>query len=233
MLVLSWYEIIIRVFFAVFIGGVVGIEREYKNRPAGMRTHILVCLGSAMIALLECLTRQEMIASGALDNVTMTFGRLSAQVVSGIGFLGAGTIFISQKKIAGLTTAASLWNAACLGLMTGFGFYWIALGCCAIVLLVLTILQRIIHVNAIKRVEVKFIYRTETLNYINAYFEQKNIKILDVDFHIESKEDSPESGHNMYTNLYTLHLPNKVSYTEIVNFLAENPHILAVRTCNT
>lgn len=230
---LDWMEVSIRVFFAVIIGGAVGIEREYKNRPAGMRTHVLVCLGSAMIALVECLMRQEMMNNAHMDNVAMSVGRLSAQVVSGIGFLGAGTIFIAQKKITGLTTAASLWNTACLGLMTGFGFYWIALGCCAIVLLVLNILQRIIHVNAIKRVEVKFIYRNETMNYINSYFEQKNIKTLDVDFHIESKEDSPESGHNIYTNLYTLHLPNKVSYTEIVNFLAENPHILAVRTRNT
>lgn len=231
---MSWPEILIRIGAAVLVGGAIGVEREYKNRPAGMRTHVLVCLGACTIALLECLLRADMIAGMEMhDNISITVGRLSAQVVSGIGFLGAGTIFMAQKKIAGLTTAASLWNVACLGLLIGFGFYWVAAVCCALVLLVLLLLQRVVRVNAIKRVEVRFVHRAETLNYINAFFSQNGIKVLDMDFHIESVADQKKNENNIYTNLYTLHLPSKIKYADVVNELSEFPNIHMVRTRNT
>jgi len=229
---MSWAEIGVRVVAAIIVGGAIGIEREYKNRPAGMRTHILVCLGSAMIAILECLLLANSESLGTAG-ATFTLTRLSAQVISGIGFLGAGTIFIAQKKIAGLTTAASLWNVACLGLMVGFGYYWIAILCCVLILTVLTLFQKIIRVNSVKRVEVRFINRAETLDYINSYFENQNIKILDVDFHVELFRDSRKMEMNSYTNLYTLHLPSKTSYTDIVKYLSENENIQTVRTRNT
>ena len=108
MLSVSWWELL-----AVFIGCVIGIERERKNRPAGMRTHVLVCVGASIIAIMESLMIADTITlnmNNASTGIAISYGRISAQVISGIGFLGAGTIFISQKKIAGLTTAASLWN---------------------------------------------------------------------------------------------------------------------------
>ena len=230
---LPWSEIGIRILAAVIVGGAIGIEREYKNRPAGMRTHILVCLGAAMIAVLECIILANLDAAEAAGKTGFTFTRLSAQVISGIGFLGAGTIFIAQKKIAGLTTAASLWNVACLGLMIGFGYYWIALLCGVIIVTVLSLFQKIIRVNSVKRVEVRFINRTDTLEYINSYFENENIKILDVDFHVEHFRDSSNMDMNSYTNLYTLHLPSNTSYTDIVKYLSENENIQTVRTRNT
>ena len=115
-------ELVIRLFIAILIGCIVGSEREYKNRPAGLRTHVLVCVGVCIIALIECLFIHGL--NGATsDNITYNFGRMSAQVISGIGFLGAGTIFMTERKIGGLTTAASVWNIACLGLATGYGYY--------------------------------------------------------------------------------------------------------------
>ncbi|MEI3427950.1 MAG: MgtC/SapB family protein [Christensenellales bacterium] len=86
---------------------------------------MLVCLGACMIALAEGLFTAN-IDTTTSSNVTYNFGRLCAQVISGIGFLGAGTIFTQRKKIAGLTTAASLWNTACLGIVTGYGYYWLS-----------------------------------------------------------------------------------------------------------
>jgi len=230
---IGWVDILIRIGAAVLLGGVIGIEREHKNRPAGMRTNVLVCLGACIISLMECLLRQEMLAENPEGSVTMTVGRLSAQVISGIGFLGAGTIFISQKKITGLTTAASLWTVACMGLLIGYGFYWVAGACCLIVVVVLVIMQRVIRVNAIKRVEVRFTHRTETLAYINAFFTENSVKILDADFHIETMADGEDAEMNLYTNLYTLHLPSKFSYMAIVNHLSEYPYIQVVRTRNT
>ena len=91
-----------------------------------MRTHVLVCVGASIIAIMESLMIADTITlnmNNESTGIAISYGRISAQVISGIGFLGAGTIFISQKKIAGLTTAASLWNVACLGLAVGMGYY--------------------------------------------------------------------------------------------------------------
>ena len=221
-------EMMLRIGIAVLIGTVIGVEREIKNRPAGMRTHVLVCLGACMIASLECSMQQKLMHDPSMNNVSMTLGRISAQVVSGIGFLGAGTIFTSQRKIAGLTTAASLWNVACLGLMTGFGYYWMALMGCLVVMIVLLLLQKIVRVNTTKKVEVKFMHRVETLAFINSYFGSQGIKILDIDFHVESRE----AEGNLYTNNYTLHLPANTSYTDVINHLAEHANVQSVHTTN-
>ena len=142
MLSVSWWEQGLRLLLAVFIGCVIGIERERKNRPAGMRTHVLVCVAS-IIAIMESLMIADTITlnmNNASTGIAISYGRISAQVISGIGFLGAGTIFISQKKIAGLTTAASLWNVACLGLAVGMGYYTISIAGCAIVIITLSLL---------------------------------------------------------------------------------------------
>ena len=227
---MTWWDMCIRLVVAVTVGCIIGIERERKNRPAGMRTHVLVCVGAATIAILESMLIHDTISLNALNErtgIAVSVGRISAQVVSGIGFLGAGTIFVSQKKIAGLTTAASLWNVACLGLAAGMGYYKLALAGCCVVIVTLMFMQRMVHVNVIKNVEVKFIHRKETLAFINAYFEEANIKVLDVDFHVENNQD-----YNLYTNLYTLHLPDRTTYTDIVNHLSEHANVQSVRTRN-
>ena len=227
---MTWWDMCIRLVVAVTVGCIIGIERERKNRPAGMRTHVLVCVGAATIAILESMLIHDTISLNTLNErtgIAVSVGRISAQVVSGIGFLGAGTIFVSQKKIAGLTTAASLWNVACLGLAAGMGYYKLALAGCCVVIVTLMFMQRMVHVNAIKNVEVKFIHRKETLAFINAYFEEANIKVLDVDFHVENNQD-----YNLYTNLYTLHLPDRTTYTDIVNHLSEHANVQSVRTRN-
>ena len=227
---MTWWDMCIRLVVAVTVGCIIGIERERKNRPAGMRTHVLVCVGAATIAILESMLIHDTVSLNAMNErtgIAVSVGRISAQVVSGIGFLGAGTIFVSQKKIAGLTTAASLWNVACLGLAAGMGYYKLALAGCCVVIVTLMFMQRMVHVNAIKNVEVKFIHRKETLAFINAYFEEANIKVLDVDFHVENNQD-----YNLYTNLYTLHLPDRTTYTDMVNHLSEHANVQSVRTRN-
>ena len=225
-------ELVIRLVVAIFIGCIVGSEREYKNRPAGLRTHVLVALGACIIALTECLFMYD-IDSSTNSHITYNFGRMSAQVISGIGFLGAGTIFMAERKIGGLTTAASVWNIACLGLATGYGYYWMSIICCIVVLAVLMILQKIIPVNSLKRVEVQFINRLETMNYINSFFEQNGIKVLNLDFHIESRANKATNDHNVYTNVYTLHLPSSLNYTDVINYLASYTNIQVVRVTNT
>lgn len=226
-----WWEAGLRLVLAVVLGCIVGIERERKNRPAGMRTHVLVCVGAAMIAILESYLTADIISlnlQNGTTGVAVSMGRMSAQVISGIGFLGAGTIFIAQKKIAGLTTAASLWNVACLGLAAGMGYYGLAIAGCVVIIITLTLLQRMVRVNSVKNVEVKFIHRVETLAFINEYFASIGIVVLDVDFHVENK-----GKYNLYTNLYTLDMQGKTSYKDIVNHLSEYANIQGIRTRNT
>ena len=225
-------ELFIRIFIAILTGCIVGIEREYKNRPAGLRTHVLVSLGACTIALIECIFMHDVDNSANL-HVTYNFGRMSAQVISGIGFLGAGTIFMVERKIGSLTTAASLWNTACLGLATGYGYYWMSIIGCLLVLAVLLMLQKIIPVNSLKRVEVRFVNRQESMKYINDFFEKSGIKVLNLDFHIESPSANGTNGHNVYTNIYTLHLPASVNYVDVINHLANYSNIQVVRVTNT
>ncbi|MBF8982092.1 MgtC/SapB family protein [Lutibacter sp. B2] len=111
---ISEYEVVLRLVLAAILGGLVGIEREAHNRPAGLRTHILVTVGSALIMLVSM---HGFIGLGGDP------ARLAAQVVSGIGFLGAGTIMVQGSSIHGLTTAASLWVCGCIGLAIGNGYY--------------------------------------------------------------------------------------------------------------
>lgn len=127
--------IVLRIVLAVFCGGAIGLERGLKNRPAGMRTYMLVCVGSCLI----------MLTNQYIYQVTQTGDpmRLGAQVVSGIGFLGAGTIIVTRhNQIKGLTTAAGLWSAAGVGLALGIGFYEAALIAGLAIFAVLTLLQK-------------------------------------------------------------------------------------------
>ena len=224
---LSIGTLLLRIAAAVFIGAMIGIDREIKNRPAGMRTHVLVCVGAALVSLIE----QQTIAAVLLLNqgsmVGVSMGRITTSVVSGVGFLGAGTIFMSEHKISGLTTAASLWCTACIGLAVGSGFIFMAVVAGAVVLVVLRLMQRIIHVSTLKKLEVQFIHRQETLAFLAEYFAGMEVKVLDVDFHAESK---PEG--NLYTNLYTLTMPSRTSYVDIIETLSEHPNIRTVRTRN-
>lgn len=112
------YEIVIRLVLACVLGGLIGFEREHTNRPAGFRTHILVCIGSALVMITS-----EFVFSKYRGSTDVDLTRLGAQVISGIGFLGAGTIIRDGINVRGLTTAASLWAVACVGIAVGIGFY--------------------------------------------------------------------------------------------------------------
>ena len=128
------YSAAFRLLLAVIAGGWIGLERGRHGRAAGLRTHVLVCLGSAMTALVGLYVANELGGSG--DPM-----RISAQVISGIGFLGAGTIMVRNRShVTGLTTAAGLWATACIGLAIGAGFYWAAIVAFAAVMLTVTVI---------------------------------------------------------------------------------------------
>lgn len=133
---ISNLELILRILSSAIVGGIIGIEREAHNRPAGFRTHILVTMGAALIMLIST---QGFPGMGGLYDPS----RIAAQVVSGVGFLGAGTIIITGHEIKGLTTAASLWVCAGVGLAIGAGFYLGGLVTALIVFISLSVLSRL------------------------------------------------------------------------------------------
>jgi len=130
-------EIAMRLACAMLVGLVIGTEREYTNRPAGMRTHILVALGACVVSVTGELLFHEYKILGATPDPA----RLSAQVITGVGFLGAGTILREGTSVKGLTTAASVWATACLGIAAGFGYYALALAGMLLMLITLTFLE--------------------------------------------------------------------------------------------
>jgi len=132
-------EIIIRLFFATVAGTLIGLERQLKGHPIGMRTNVLVCISSAMVMILS----QRMMTDNFALYGVVSDPRLAAQVITGMGFLGAGTIIHSDSNVKGLTTAASLWSVACIGLVIGVGYYKLAFIATLLVLFVLLMMNYI------------------------------------------------------------------------------------------
>jgi len=118
-------ELFLRLFLATVAGGLIGFERKVVHKPAGLRTHMLVCMGSALFAIMS------------ITIFVDDQARMIAGVITGIGFLGAGTIFRAENHVKGLTTAASLWSVAAIGIAMGIGEYYIAAAATLLVILIL------------------------------------------------------------------------------------------------
>ena len=134
---LGVWDVFLRMLCSMAVGMVIGTEREYSNRPAGMRTHILVALGACAVMLTGQMVFAQYYSYGAAPDPA----RLAAQVITGVGFLGAGTIMREGPTVRGLTTAASLWAVACLGVAAGGGYYSIALVGMVFIFITLTIFE--------------------------------------------------------------------------------------------
>lgn len=224
-------EVLIRLGIAVLAGGAIGYEREYKNRPAGFRTHILVCIGACVIALIQVTMNEEIISRVLRDPrlssvLSADYGRLSAQVISGVGFLGAGTIIHNKGAIKGLTTAATLWLVACLGLAIGYGYYEISLVALLICVLVLISLKRIqdrlFHTGANIKLEIEFLKKSKAIDFIDAYFSSRNVHVLGLDFVRGSQE-------GVKSCIYTINLPRSTDIYTIMRDLAYNDQITEIR----
>ena len=128
------YEFILRIFVAALLGGLIGLEREYRAKEAGFRTHLLVAMGSALFMIVSAYGFSDIQMNDATSRWDVS--RIAAKVVSGIGFIGAGTIIFRKQEnmVSGLTTAAGLWVVAAIGLACGVGMYVLATACTFLVL---------------------------------------------------------------------------------------------------
>ena len=218
-------DIVIRILLSIFIGGIIGFNRERENVSAGFRTHALVCLGATIAALI-----QVQLASLALSQITsepafsgivkVNDGRFIGQVVSGIGFLGAGTIIKTKGSVKGLTTAASIWTVACIGIATGMGFYEVSILGGISTIIVLVVLKKIEgkYINKSTKIKLIIKYKSKT----EAIKELKN-SIEDLQLQIESIEFVDE-----FNVIYTLKDLKLICINDLISLLSENESILKV-----
>jgi putative Mg2+ transporter-C (MgtC) family protein len=195
---MSPFVIVLRVVLAVICGGLIGLEREEKGRPAGFRTHILVCLGAAIIMILsEYMFHTYYIRYGSTSDPL----RLGAQVISGIGFLGAGTIMHYGTSIKGLTTAASLWTVAAIGLTLGSGFYLLGIFSSIVVFIILVVFNSV-EKNWYKKrsplntfeINIRMENNAEALGKVNLILHQYNAMILEMKFQSDEINNSSNNS---------------------------------------
>ncbi|MDQ0340151.1 putative Mg2+ transporter-C (MgtC) family protein [Caldalkalibacillus uzonensis] len=214
-----YLEITLRLLLATLLGGLVGLEREQSNRPAGFRTHILVCVGSALIMLISIYGFEEYIKERSqYGYVVADPARLAAQVVSGIGFLGAGTILVHGFAIRGLTTAASLWVVAGIGLALGAGFYFGAILSTGLVLLSLIVLNRfesvVLHKSYFHRLVIKVEDQPGKLGEIATTLGEQNVNIRKL-----SIEEAGQTDPGTVRLVLNIRIPNTVSMAILVDQL--------------
>ena len=218
------YEVAIRLALAVIVGGLIGYEREFKNRPAGFRTHILVCLGAAVTSMIQLYSLQDatnmILQHPELQSALKAdIGRLGAQVITGVGFLGAGTIIHEKGSVKGLTTAASIWTVACIGLAVGLGYYTLTIlsTICVFIVLVFfkTFEARLFRNSNILKIEIQFGNKKNMVEKLEQYFEDRGIKVKTIDFSIEDEEE----GSDYRTSTYTILAPRHIKSNKIVQSL--------------
>lgn len=220
---LTLVSILLRTFLAMLLGGVLGYEREKRHRPAGFRTYLVVCLGSTLAMMVGLFISNTTGSSDA--------GRIPAQVISGIGFLGAGTILVTRtNQVRGLTTAAGLWSVACLGLALGSGFYTGALiGFAAIWISIklLRIVDRHLHSNNsdIVSLRVEFSALSDMSNFIS--FAKSKGCIVE---HLEMSRIKNRDDTAVISAVITLRFNKAMTFPQIVETYGNQEGVLMMET---
>jgi putative Mg2+ transporter-C (MgtC) family protein len=174
---------------AIVIGGFIGYEREMSNRPAGFITHTLVCVGATVVALIQIkmvedtiliIEAKPLLASALKADI----GRVVAQVVTGVGFLGAGTIIFDKGRIKGLTTATTIWVVACIGLAIGLGYYEISIISGFSIIFIMVVLRKL-EQNARDRrfmmvIEIEYIKDLDFIEKTSQFFRKHKVQVRDI-----------------------------------------------------
>jgi putative Mg2+ transporter-C (MgtC) family protein len=184
-LMLETKEILTRLAIAALLGGCVGVERQRYDWAAGLRTHMLVCVGSALVMLVSAFGFSDVLGKPA---VVLDPSRIAAQVVSGIGFLGAGTIlFLRQEVVRGLTTAAGIWSVAAIGLAVGGGLYLAATAATVIVLIILAVIKpverRFFEPRKVQKLRIVSVQADASLEQIAVTIKKAGVQYTEITLH--------------------------------------------------
>jgi putative Mg2+ transporter-C (MgtC) family protein len=235
------YEILIRLVIAIAVGGLIGYERQLTNRPAGFRTHILVCVGAAVVSMIQIETieqTKEMILLNPVlaNSLKADIGRMGAQVITGVGFLGAGTIIREKGLVKGLTTAASVWVVACIGLAIGLGMYFITIAATVGVFASLVILKKVEDkfIDKVQAIDIDIEYiDKEFTKKMQKYFNMKNITVTNIKFinndnNLDEVAATKEEAVNI-RSIYTLEVPKYITGTRVVQDLCRKKGVVQVK----
>lgn len=223
-------SVLLRLTLAVLCGGLIGINREHKRRPAGFRTYMMVCMGAALSMILGQYedTMLHTLLSGAFGTVGQPTDvtRFGAQVINGIGFLGTGTILITeQREVKGLTTAAGLWATACMGLAIGAGFYegvFLSFVCIFLSIKVLPFVELFLLSRSRNMNLYVELTSLERLKDFITLTKAIGIQIFDVEL-----DRKRAAGGGVGVVLY-LHLPKNQSHTKLLTDLSYSPDVRAI-----
>ena len=215
----TYLAVALRIFAAVIIGGLLGLERGLKNRAAGLRTYMLVCVGACIIML----TNQYIYQSfGSGDPV-----RMGAQVVSGIGFLGAGTIIVTRRsQIKGLTTAAGLWSSAGVGLALGIGFYEAAIMGAVAIFVIMTLLQRMDDKMHRKNRVLEIYLELSSEISLGDFLRQVRQQEVDISDIQREQDSDAEAGIRAYIAL--IRIKKRLDHVNITEMLQNIPGVVYV-----
>ena len=212
-------SVALRIAVAIIVGGLIGLERGLKNRPAGLRTYMVVCLGSCLIMLTNQYIYQ---VTGTGDPV-----RMGAQVISGIGFLGAGTIIVTRRnQIKGLTTAAGLWAAAGVGLTVGIGFYEAALVGGLAIFTVMTLLQKMDNKMHRKTKTIEIYVELDKAYALGDFLRDVRAKDIEIRDTMREHDAETEEGARAYVS--TLKLQKRQHHLEVIDQLRVIPGIICI-----
>ena len=213
---ITYWAIALRIVAAILIGGLLGLERGMKKRPAGMRTYMLVCVGACLIMLTNQYVYEYF---GTGDPV-----RMGAQVVNGIGFLGAGTIIVTRRnQIKGLTTAAGLWTSAGVGLALGIGFYEAAFIGGFAVFFVMTMLQRMDNSMHRKSRQMEIYFELSSDVSLGDFL--RSVREQDVEIYNVQREQESES-ENSRAYIATLKAKKRGRHDDIMELVQDAPGIV-------
>lgn len=209
----------VRLIMALVCGGIIGLERGRRRRPAGFRTHMLVCVGAALTMLIGQYLAVQLASDPALAGRTTDVSRLGAQVINGIGFLGAGTIIVTgHQEVKGLTTAAGLWASACMGLAIGAGFYLGAILGGAMILMSITAMRYVERFMMSRNRNINVYVEFDDINDIGTVIDMiksEGIRIFDIEI---SKADVNTGAYA--GAVFSMRLPQKQPHSAILAKLA-------------
>lgn len=203
---------ILRVFIAAILGGIIGFEREYRAKEAGLRTHFLVAMGSALFMILSQYGFNDLLGG---NSISLDPSRIASQVVTGIGFIGAGTIIFQKHVIKGLTTAAGLWVTSAIGLTCGAGMYLLATTATILVLVCLETIYFIQHRFGSRNISVTI--STNQMDKIKDMLDKLRNDNIDIDSY-EMKEQSTTSNIKYVVSMELTVKRNRYQ-DNIINFM--------------
>ena len=209
------YEFVLRLFVAAMLGGVIGLEREYRAKEAGFRTHFLVALGSGLFMILSQFGFNDVLAH--YEQVSLDPSRIASQVVTGIGFIGAGTIIFQKHVVRGLTTAAGLWVTSAIGMTAGAGMYVLSIATTVLVLLCLEALYFILQHFGTRNITVTF--STPKEENIQPVLQRLRDKEIIIDSYKMTRKDT-SSGHYFVVTM-EMKFKRKRYKNHLLNFMAE------------